>query len=83
MHHRQPIEEQVVVITGASSGIGLATARLLARKGARVVLASRNPVALSDADGKPRLTLTVDAAGNPRIEFLDEAGKVIARIPEK
>lgn len=40
-------------------------------------------VVLSDAQGKPRLRLTVDAAGNPRIEFLDEAGKVIARIPEK
>jgi len=40
-------------------------------------------VVLSDAQGRPRLTLTVDAAGNPRIEFLDEAGKVIARIPEK
>ena len=38
---------------------------------------------LADGNGRPRLTLTVDAAGNPRIEFLDEAGKVVARIPEK
>ena len=38
---------------------------------------------LADAAGKPRLTLTVDATGNPRIEFLDDRGKVIARIPEK
>jgi hypothetical protein len=38
---------------------------------------------LADGNGKPRLTLTVDAAGNPRIEFLDETGKVVARIPEK
>jgi hypothetical protein len=37
---------------------------------------------LTDADGKPRLTLTVDAAGNPRIEFLDADGKVTAKIPE-
>ncbi len=36
------ISEQTIVITGASSGIGLATARLAAEKGARVVLASRN-----------------------------------------
>ena len=40
-------------------------------------------IVLADAQGKPRLTLTVDAAGNPRIEFLDEAGKVVARIPER
>ncbi|MDF2695612.1 MAG: oxidoreductase [Labilithrix sp.] len=36
-----PINEKVVVITGASSGIGEATARLLGRHGARVVLGAR------------------------------------------
>jgi NAD(P)-dependent dehydrogenase (short-subunit alcohol dehydrogenase family) len=36
------LRDQVIVITGASSGIGLATARLAASRGARVVLASRN-----------------------------------------
>lgn len=40
-------------------------------------------IALSDAAGKPRLTLTVDAAGNPRIEFLDETGKVVSRLPQQ
>jgi NAD(P)-dependent dehydrogenase (short-subunit alcohol dehydrogenase family) len=38
----RPIGEQVMVITGASSGIGLVTAREAARAGARVVLAARN-----------------------------------------
>src|SRR6266850_725072 len=37
-----PVREQVIVITGASSGIGLVTAKLAAQRGARVVLAARN-----------------------------------------
>jgi short-subunit dehydrogenase len=36
------LRDQTIVITGASSGIGLATARLAAAKGARVMLSSRN-----------------------------------------
>lgn len=35
------IQDKVVIITGASSGIGEATARLLARQGAKVVLGAR------------------------------------------
>jgi short-subunit dehydrogenase len=38
----KPMNEQVVVITGASSGIGLVTAKEAARQGAKVVLAARN-----------------------------------------
>ena len=35
------IKDKVVIITGASSGIGKATAKLLARKGAKIVLGAR------------------------------------------
>jgi len=42
----KPLREQVIVITGASSGIGLATARAAAHEGARLVLFSRNEDAL-------------------------------------
>ena len=38
----KPLNEQVIVITGGSSGIGLATALLAAEEGARLVLGSRN-----------------------------------------
>jgi len=42
----KPIHEQVIVITGGSSGNGLATAREAVRRGASVVLAARNKTAL-------------------------------------
>ena len=45
----KPIDQQVIVITGASSGIGLATAKLAAERGAKVVLASRTREALAQA----------------------------------
>lgn len=42
------LQEQTIVITGASSGIGLATARAAARRGARLVLAARSINALQE-----------------------------------
>jgi short-subunit dehydrogenase len=44
----KPIDQQTLVITGATSGIGLTTARLAAKKGAKVVLVARNEKALQD-----------------------------------
>lgn len=44
----KPIEQQVMVITGASSGIGLATAVRAAQSGAKVVLAARSGDTLSE-----------------------------------
>ncbi|HJU73040.1 MAG TPA: SDR family oxidoreductase [Gemmatimonadaceae bacterium] len=45
----KPVSEQVIVITGASSGIGLVTAELAAEEGACVVLAARNERDLAKA----------------------------------
>ncbi|HEX8290743.1 MAG TPA: hypothetical protein VF570_03240 [Pyrinomonadaceae bacterium] len=37
---------------------------------------------LADAKGRPRLTISVAADGNPRIAFLDESGRVTHSLPE-
>ncbi len=59
------VEGKVVVITGASSGIGRATASLLAERGAYVVMGARNEEALrvlvgeiADAGGKAAFKAT-------------------------
>ncbi|NOY78480.1 MAG: SDR family oxidoreductase [Calditrichaeota bacterium] len=46
------IQNKIVVVTGASEGIGLAVARLFAENGARVVLASRDPEKLKIASAE-------------------------------
>lgn len=48
------IEGKVVAITGASSGIGEATGRLLAERGAKVVLGARRADRLDDIAGEIR-----------------------------
>jgi NADP-dependent 3-hydroxy acid dehydrogenase YdfG len=63
------INEQVLVITGASSGIGLVTARTAARRGARLVLAARNEDALR------RLTDEITAAGGEAIHVVADVGR--------
>jgi len=44
----KPIREQVIVVTGASSGIGLVTARIAAGRCGRLVLTGKNEHALRD-----------------------------------
>lgn len=45
---RHSLNHALVVITGASSGIGRAAAQAFASQGARLVLASRDAAALAD-----------------------------------
>jgi short-subunit dehydrogenase len=55
------LQDQVMVITGASSGIGLVTARLAAKEGVRLVLAARSEDALR------QLTAEITAAGGEAV----------------
>ncbi len=53
----KPLADQVIVLTGASSGIGLATARMAAEQGARVMLVARDDGSLRE------IVRTITAAG--------------------
>ncbi len=37
-------------------------------------------ITLYDTQGRPRINLLVDASGAPRLDFLDEAGKVTYHV---
>jgi short-subunit dehydrogenase len=52
MGARFPLKDSVCLVTGASSGIGEATARLLAQAGAKLVLQGRNEEALERVAGE-------------------------------
>lgn len=75
----KPLAEQVIVITGASSGIGLATAQAAAREGASVVLASRNEEALAQAaqairaEGGKAIHVVTDVSRREDVEALADA----------
>jgi len=64
------LSDQVMVITGASSGIGLVTARLAAKRGVRVVLNARNEEALQ------HVTDEINAAGGEAIHVAGDVGDI-------
>lgn len=75
----KPLDQQVMVITGASSGIGLVTARMAARQGAKLVLAARNEKALHElceeirSQGGEAIYVVVDVGSQDDVAQLSEA----------
>jgi short-subunit dehydrogenase len=77
------LRDQVIVITGASSGIGLSTARMAARQGAALVLAARSGEDLAQlvseitSRGSRAIAVTADVAREEDVQHIaDEARRV-------
>ena len=70
----KPVSEQVIVITGASSGIGLATAESAAEQGAKLVLAARSGETLDEVaarlsqNGAEAMAVDADVANRSDVE---------------
>ena len=76
---KKPISEQVVVVTGASSGLGRAIARLAGARGAKVVVTARNTEALDNCVGEiervgsEALAVPGDVSDQAQVERVVEA----------
>jgi len=86
-----PVIERLAVIEKMKEGpektAAMQKLREMAGNAAERVMVGRDReqaavVRLSDAKGKPRLKLSVDLAGSPKLEFLDETGKVTYSLPQ-
>jgi len=66
----KPISQQVILITGASSGIGLVTARMAAAQGAKVMLVARSAEALAS------IAAEITAAGGTAAYAVADVGVI-------
>jgi short-subunit dehydrogenase len=75
----KPLDQQVIVITGASSGIGLATAEAAAKQGAKLVLTARSERTLEQiterirANGGEALAIAADVGNRAEVERVAQA----------
>jgi NAD(P)-dependent dehydrogenase (short-subunit alcohol dehydrogenase family) len=78
------LEGKVAVVTGGSSGIGLASAQRLKEEGARVAISGRNQKSLDEATkilGKDALAVQADVSKLPEIDkFFDAVTKKFGKI---
>lgn len=77
------VQDKVVIVTGASSGIGLATAKLLAKQGAKLALVSRSKEKLEKLSGELLNSLAVPADMSKIFEIkrmIKQTGEHFGRI---
>jgi len=65
MTSSERLKDRVCLVTGATAGIGLATARALARQGATLILVGRDP-----EKGSATVAEIQQETGNPAVEFM-------------
>ncbi|HEY7019033.1 MAG TPA: SDR family oxidoreductase [Gaiellaceae bacterium] len=84
---KKPLSRQVLVVTGASSGLGRAIARLAGERGAKVVVTARNEEALANCAaeieraGSEALVVPADVTDQRQVErVIDEAVERFGRV---
>lgn len=81
-----PFDQQVAIVTGAGSGIGAATAKLLARRGAHVVVVDRNEQGATDvaaqisADGGEAVAVGCDISDEASVNAMVEKARSIGTV---
>jgi NAD(P)-dependent dehydrogenase (short-subunit alcohol dehydrogenase family) len=83
MARKKPLSEQVLIVTGASSGLGRAIARMAGERGAKVVVTARNEEALAncvqeiESAGSEALAVPADCTEQDQVE------RVVAQAVER
>ena len=83
--HLKPLNQQVIVITGGSSGIGLATARMAVEQGAHVALISRNEEALAQIEqqlsaGERVMHVVADVGEREQLQHAADCDRAFRRL---
>ena len=76
---KKPLREQVILVTGASSGLGRAIARMAGERGAKVVVTARNQEALDNCiaeierAGSDAVAVTADVSDQAQVRGVVDA----------